>query len=222
MKAPLFGMVSRAPMLGIREHYEHIASSVSFIEESLECFIDGGNACTEFLTLQKEVDKAEDKADKIKRNIRNHLPRGLFMPVDKTLFFQYTRSQDNIMDAGQEALNWLGMRTLLIPEVFQKDIIFFLSDVNETVRLLGIALEATVSLIHGEQYDRVAVKNHIRSVRAQHRKIFRSKSDLTSKIYNSDMEFKDIYQLLHFVDCLHAMSHNAETCSDILRAMIAK
>ena len=41
-------------------------------------------------------------------------------------------------------------------------------------------------------------------------------------VYNSDMDFRDIYQLLHFFDCMHAMSHNAEGCADILRAMIAR
>jgi hypothetical protein len=40
--------------------------------------------------------------------------------------------------------------------------------------------------------------------------------------FNSKMDFKDIYQLTHFIKQLHAMSHNAEGCSDMLRAMIAR
>ncbi len=65
-----------------------IIEGVSIIREALECYISGSGVCREFKELTAEVDAIEEHADKIKRNIRNHLPRRLFMPVDKTLFFE--------------------------------------------------------------------------------------------------------------------------------------
>lgn len=224
IRIPFFGLVSdeRSPMNGLIEHYQQIAIGMKLIEDSMECYITGGT-CKDFSTLLREVDEAEDKADKIKRNIRNHLPRALFMAVDKTLFINYTRSQDNILDAGQEALNWLSMRRIPIPEEFQKEFVFFLHMVSKTIELLEPALQSTVGLVHGHgKLDRNSTKNTYRAIRAQQRNVFREKNRITSYIYQSDLDFKDIYQLIHYVDALYNMSHNAENCSDMLRSMIAR
>lgn len=209
-------------MEGLGEHYDKIIEGVHLIEEALECYIGGGPACGEFLELKSKVQKLEEQADKIKRQIRNHLPRGLFMPVDKILFFNYTRSQDNILDDGQDALQWLFMRPATIPEEFSSNLLGFVSEVIKTVELLKAALDSTVGLVIGKHYSRGETKDTFRAVRAQHKVVYGKRTDMLQQIFNSSLEFKDIYQLIHFVDKLNGMSHNAEGCADMLRAMIAR
>lgn len=223
LRIPFFGLVSpRSPLKSLLEHYDKIAQGCDPIEESLVCYIAGGGVCREFKELSIEVDELEDKADKIKRSIRNHLPRGLFMPVDKTVFFNYTRMQDNILDDGQRAMNWLLMRRVMIPEQFQQGLLDLVSEAVQTVKLLRPALESTVGLIHGEHYDRDSTKDNIREVRSHHKKTGQAKNTIVIEIYNSDMEFKDIHQLIHFAEAMHSMSHNTEGSADLLRAMIAR
>jgi predicted phosphate transport protein (TIGR00153 family) len=223
-KLPFFGLLAhRCPMEGLVEHYDKIAECIHVIGESLECYVSGVGACREFTELTREIDAIEDHADSIKRNIRNHLPRRLFMAVDKTLFLNYTKSQDNILDSAQEALQWLGMRQVAIPEgTFQKMLIDLLEEVRETTELLGPALRDTIGFVHGETVDRSAMKVKYQAVRRQHHDAQKLSRKLTEAIYNSSMDFKDIYQLIHFVDCLVDMSHNSENCADILRTMIAR
>lgn len=223
LRAPFFGMLSdRTPMRGLLEHYGELEKGMGLIQDSMECYITGG-LCRDFTSLRDEVDAVEDRADKIKRSIRNHIPRGLFMAVDRTLFLTYTRSQDNILDAGQESLNWLAMRKVEIPVEFQRKFVDYIDEVAKTVTLLKPALEATVDFVEGKgTLDRESTKQTHRNVRYQHKTIFKMEQQLTRDLYNSDMEFKDTYQLLHFVECLEDMSHNAEHCADMLRAMIAR
>ena len=222
-RVPFFGMLSeRTPMNGLLEHYGQIEKGMGLIHESMECYITGG-ACREFYSLQQEVDDAEYHADKIKRNIRNHLPHGLFMPVDKTLFINYTRSQDNILDSGQEALNWLGMHRLAIEEDMQKLLLDYLYEVAKTIEMLKDALTATINLVQGTaSTNRQETKNRYREIRAQQRNVFRMKQNLMAELYDLNRDFKEVYQLMKFVDCLFDMSHNAENCSDMLRAMIVR
>ncbi|GAU07430.1 DUF47 domain-containing protein [Desulfoplanes formicivorans] len=223
-KLPFFGLLSpKSPMEGLVEHYDKIAECIYVISESLECYVSGVGACREFTELTREIDAIENHADLIKRNIRNHLPRRLFMAVDKTLFLNYTKSQDNILDSAQEALQWLGMRQVAIPEgTFQKMLIDLLEEVKNTTELLGPALRDTIGFVHGETVDRMAIKQKFQAVRRQHHDVQKLSRKLTSAIYNSTMDFKDIYQLIHFVDCLVTMSHDSENCADILRTMIAR
>ncbi len=223
-KLPFFGLLSpKSPMEGLVEHYDKIAECIHVINESLECYVSGVGACREFTELTREIDAIENHADSIKRNIRNHLPRRLFMAVDKTQFLNYTKNQDNILDSAQEALQWLGMRQVTIPEgMFQKMLIDLLEEVKTTTELLGPALRDTIGFVHGETIDRMAIKQKFQAVRRQHHHVQKLSRELTAAIYNSDMEFKDIYQLIHFVDCLVNMSHDSENCGDHLRTMIAR
>ncbi len=223
-KLPFFGMLApKSPMEGLVEHYDQIAQCINIINESLECYVSGVGACREFTELSREIDKIEDHADIIKRNLRNHLPRRLFMAVDKTLFLNYTKSQDNILDSAQEALQWLGMRQVAIPEgTYQKMLIDILEGVKMTTEFLGPALKDTIKFVHGDTLDRTTLKHKYQAVRKQHHDVQKMRKKITSVIYNSTMDFKDIYQLLHFVDCIVNMSHDSENCADILRSMIAR
>lgn len=214
-------MIQKSPMEMLLEHYEKIQQSVEIINDSLECYIGGGQ-CVEFKTMQNNLNDLESQADKIIRYIRNHLPRSLFMPVDKVLFLSYTSAQDDILDAAQEAFNWLSMRTVIIPEQFQKELIYLVDDVGNMVYLLGPALKDTVSLVHLENLDREGTKEQYRKIRDKRHEIFKSKNAIIGSIYSSEYDFKDIYQLIHFTEKMYVMCHSCSKCVEILRSMVAR
>lgn len=223
LRVPFFGLIApHSPMEGLGEHYMKILEGVHLIEEALECYIGGGPTCGEFVEITEKIETLEEQADKIKRKIRNHLPRSLFMPVDKVLFFNYTRSQDNILDDAHDAMQWLFMRPANFPKEIASQLLNYVPEVIKSVRLLQAALDSTVNLIIGKHYNRSTTKETFRAVRAQHKKVYKQRTLLLQQIYNADLNFKDVYQLLHFVDKLSSMSHNAEDCVDLLRAMIAR
>ncbi len=232
-RIPFFGMLSvRSPMTGLLEHYDRIALGMRLIEQAIKRYITGclnqcgclaDSACSkDFATLLQEVNEVEEEADKIKRAIRNHMPSGLFLAVDRTLFFNYTRQQDDILDAGQDSLHWLGIRDVKIPDHFQTGMLDYLTAVSESVALLKPTLEVTIGFVNGDHEDRDQAKQCCRAVRWQHKTVNKMRRALDAEIYNADMEFKDINLLMMLVKDLHSMSHNAEGCADILRAMIAR
>ncbi len=221
LRIPFFGLLSKSPMDGLIEHYDKIAQCVDIINESMECYLTGGT-CKEMEELAEAIDDVEHVADNIKRRIRNHLPRRLFMAVDKTLFLNYTNKQDNILDAAQDALSWLAMRRVDIPETYHKPFVSILDGVQQATHLLGPALKATINLVNGSSIDREGTKQAYRRVRDMRSNVREEANYLRRTIFNSDRDFKDIYQLMHFVDCLNEMAHNSASCADILRAMIAR
>lgn len=222
LRLPLFGILpQRSPIEALAEHYDLIYEGSSLIEDSLTHYIEGGTS-RNFLSIQHEVDEIENQADKVDRSIRNHLPRGLFLAVDRTLFLSYVSRQDTILDAAQESLDWLSMRPVPIPAQFQDNLAHMVRETNKTVTLLGPALRMFIDFISGETCDRLEVKNACREVRNQHRHVRGLSHQVTSDVYNTDMDFKDIYQLIHFVERLFHMSHSTEGCANTIRAMIAK
>lgn len=225
MGFPFFGLLNtRSPFDGLLEHYELIAKGMELIEQSMTVFVDEGSDFTsqEFSTLLAELQEVEDHADKVKRNIRNHMPRGVVTSVDQLLFFNYTRQQDEILDAGQDSLFWISMRALTIPQQFQRKLVNYIRLVSRTIKLLRPALEITAHLLNGKSTDREEAKDFYRAIRKNHKAVNKIQNDIVPVIFNSSMDFKEIYQLIHFVESLHDMSHSAEGCADMLRAMIAR
>jgi hypothetical protein len=111
---------------------------------------------------------------------------------------------------------------MVLPGSFQQPIIDFMDEVSTTAKLLEPALKATVQIVHGELLDREGCKEKFRKIRAQRDKVTRDKKILISAWYNSELDCKDILQLILFIDCLSNMAKNCETCADTLRAMIAR
>ncbi len=223
VRIPFLSMIGgRSPMDGLLEHYDQIEASMSIIDEALLCYIGGGSTCKDFQVLKGELDHHEEKADKIKRNIRNHLPRGVFMAVDKTLFLNYTRAQDNILDSAQDALDWLNIHSVKMPESMRSEGLNLVENATKTVLLLKPALEGTIRLVHTDIMDRQEVKEKYRAIRNQHHDVRKLKSRLFRDLFSADIDFKSVFQLLHFFEYMHDMSHNAEGCADMLRAMIAR
>jgi len=214
-------LTGRKCLPGLIEHYEPVAKGVMVVEAALKEYAVSGNALA-YQALVVEIDTLEGQADKIKRRIRNHLPRDVFMEVDKTLFLNYTRSQDNILDAAQEALNWLGMRNMDLPDGLLRSARELAREACRTVELLKVSLESTMALIYGQTADRSGVKDTVHEVRLQHHRATKVKRRLVKEAFDSEAGFKDIYQFAKFVEHLHVMSHSAEGAADVLRAMMAR
>lgn len=211
----------RKHLPGLLEHFDPVAKSVKVIDRALKEYLNVGTGLG-FQALMAEMDTLEGQADKIKRRIRNHLPLAVWLEVDKTLFLNYTRSQDDILDSAQDALNWLGMRTMNLPDELLKELRAYVADVCRTVELLKATLLSTMDLLYRRSRDRAAVKETCHVVRLQHQKASRAKRLLVRQALATGADFRDVYQFMKFVEHLHAMSHSAEGCADVLRAMIAR
>jgi uncharacterized protein len=206
---------------GLLDHYQPIARGMALLDEalkrSLNCSQDLG-----FKVLATEIDILEAEADKIKRRIRNHLPSAFFMVVDKTLFLNYTRSQDNILDAVQEAATWLGLGTFTIPAPLTKAMTDSVAEAARTVEMLRLALTDAIGFLLRGKRDRGEVKARIHEIRLQHLKVLKAKRSFIADAYAADLDFSRVYQIIRFVEYVYRASHNAEGCADILRAMMAR
>lgn len=206
---------------GLLDHYQPIARGMALLDEalgrSLKCSQDLG-----FKVLTTEIDTLEAEADKIKRRIRNHLPAASLMVVDKTLFLNYTRAQDNILDAVQEATTWLGLGAFAVPRPLAEAMTECVGEAARTVVLLRPALIDTIDFIRRGKRDRGEVKARIHEIRLQHLKVLKAKRTLIAAAYASGLDFAHVYQIIRFVEYVYRASHNAEGCADNLRAMLAR
>jgi len=106
----LFG---RSP---IRPMQRHIKAAVACARQILPLFEDMAAGRTDRLVAhRKNIDKLEHEADAIKNEIRSHLPKRLFMAVERRDMLEILDYQDSIADVAQDIAGIVDQRAMTIP-----------------------------------------------------------------------------------------------------------
>ena len=66
--------------------------------------------------IKDRIFALEEQADQIKNQLREHLPRSLFMPVDRRDLLDVLDMQDSIADVSQDIAGLLVERSMVVPE----------------------------------------------------------------------------------------------------------
>ncbi|MBC22470.1 MAG: TIGR00153 family protein [Phycisphaerae bacterium] len=96
--AKLFG---RSPLVPLQVHMEKVEECVNAVEEILKGFVSD-MPHEEICERARALSKLEHNADLVKNDIRNSLPRGLFMQVDRGNFMSMLSDQDSIADKAED------------------------------------------------------------------------------------------------------------------------
>jgi len=68
------------------------------------------------VTIKDRIFKLENEADEIKNALRGHLPKSLFMPVDRRDLLEILQMQDSIADTAQDIAGLVVERPMTTPE----------------------------------------------------------------------------------------------------------
>jgi len=106
----LFG---RSP---VRPMQQHMATAVACAREVLPLFeaMAAGDTA-QIPALRARVDELEHEADRIKNEIRGHLPKRLFMAFERRDMLEILHSQDSIADTAQDIAELVDQRSMVLP-----------------------------------------------------------------------------------------------------------
>ncbi len=114
--AKLFG---QSPIVPLQAHMEQVAQCVDKIKQMFDALQQGDHAAIE--TLAKETSKLEYEADQIKHDIQNHLPKRLFMAIERSRILDILAVQDSIADKAENIGVLLTLKALRMPEWLRDD-----------------------------------------------------------------------------------------------------
>jgi len=214
----------KSPFGQLLEHMEKVRECTDILGEGLIKYYNGNYKG--FSDLAKKVSEIEHEADRIKRNLRNHLPTSLFMPVDKGKFMWALREQDKILDHAENLVKMLDMRHTKIPKELQEVFISHLKLVMKTVDAMQDAVGNIKDLVETSfvKREREQTKKYIYKVHELEWKADQKKYEMTQGIYNLEKKLDpmDVYHLLKIADWVDDIADHAENVADWIRAMIAK
>ena len=214
----------KSPFGQLLEHMEKVRECTDILGKGLIKYYKGDYKG--FSDLAKKVSELEHEADMIKRNLRNHLPTSLFMPVDKGKFMWALREQDKILDHAENLVRMLDMRRTKIPKELQEVFIEHAKLVMKTVEAMQDAVGNIRDLVKASfvKREREQTKKFIYNVHELEWKADQKKYEMTKGIYKLEKKLDpmDVYHLLKIADWIDDIADHAENVADWLRAMIAK
>ncbi len=214
----------KSPFNQLLVHMGKVRECIDILGEGLINYYKGDYK--DFTEIAKKVSKIEHEADLIKSNIRNHLPKHLFMPVDKGKFMWALREQDAILDHAENLVIMLDMRHTKIPKKLQSLFIDHVKLVVDTVHAMEDAVCNIRDLIETSfvKREREQTKEFIYKVHEIEYIADIKKYDMTKGIYSLEKKLDpmDVYHLLKIADWVDDIADHAENVADWLRAMIAK
>lgn len=222
MRIPFFSMFMTSPFEGLQEHAEKVKECAWAFQQAIECHIT--DQCQSFEDFRLEVDKLESEADAIKRRIRGHLPKGTLMPVDKFELFRYLHEQDKVLDAVEEALDWLSFRPEPgIPKALEKDFYLLVDAVLDPVEeMCRMVSEARTYFRTFSEKQRNVVKKIIHTLRQHEHEADKAEDDIKQKVLNMTIEPVIIFHMIRLAETIGSIADHAENAGDMMRAMLAR
>jgi len=101
----------------VRPMQRHIHAAVACAREVLPLFEDMAAGRTDRLADHRSrIDALEHEADAVKNEIRGHLPRRLFMAMERRDLLEILDFQDSIADVAQDIAGLVVQREMTLPE----------------------------------------------------------------------------------------------------------
>ncbi len=222
MRIPFISLFVASPFDGMQEHAEKVKECAWVFQHAIECHMS--KRCKRFEELRQEIIRLEREADAVKRRIRGHIPKGTLLPVDKFQLFRYLREQDQVLDAVEDALDWLSFRSEPgIPEPFHKDFILLIDAVVDPIdELHHMVQEARSYFRTFNETQRVKVKDIIRNVREMEHSADKIEASIKEKVFTSEKDPVTVFHMVRLSEIIGSIADHAENAGDMMRAMVAK
>ena len=222
MRIPFFSMFMTSPFEGLQEHAEKVKECGWAFQQAIECHL--AEKCQTFEEFREEVIRMESEADAIKRRIRGHLPKGTLMPVYNFLLFRYLREQDAVIDAVEDALDWISFRSEPgIPSELEKEFVTLADAVIDPIEELSkMVAEARKYFRNYSEDQRVVIKNIIRTLRRQEHEADKAEDMVKQKVLNMNIDAVTVFHMVRLAEIIGSIADHAENAGDMMRAMIAR
>lgn len=212
----LFG---RSPFTPLQTHMEKVRECVLKIPALFGAIKEENYE--RLASISEEISKLEHDADLIKNDIRNHLPKSLFLPIDRRQLLEILSLQDHIADRAEDIALLLNLKNVTIPPHLDNDLQNFIRINLETfedtcliVKELHELLESSFGGIEAEKVSTmvqcVAYKEHEADV---------IQNQMLKKLFTleGELSYATFYVWIHALKALGEISNLSERLANRIR-----
>jgi uncharacterized protein len=215
----LFG---RSPFNLLQRHMDQVARCVTKMGEALDAFEQ--QKSDDLPGLAQEVSRMEHEADQIRDDIRNHLLRRFFMPVDRSQVLRILSQQDSLADTAEDVCVLLTMKSICIPDDLKESFGKFRTLSMKAVDLAGSIIDELDELVEtgfgGAEAEKIRSLAH--EVAYTEHEVDVVAHEFVRGIYARDTELTpgEFHLWMRLTQTLSQLSNTAENLADSITMVL--
>lgn len=120
----IFNLFGKSPFAPLQSHMEKVSTCVHLLPSLFEALKVSDHARAEIIA--NEISFKEHEADITKNDIRNHLPKSLFLALDRGSLLDILAMQDSIADRAEDVAVLTSLKAIQLLPAFQASFDIFL------------------------------------------------------------------------------------------------
>lgn len=191
----LLKLFGRSPFAPLQSHMESVSRCVHKLPDLFKALEDKDYLLVE--KIAEKISELEHNADLIKNDIRNHLPKTLFLPIDRGNLLDILSIQDHIADRTEDIAVLCTLKPLELLPNFKEEFKSFLKKNIETFDEAHLIIKELHELIESsfggveaekvrEMVEKVAREEHVVDLlqRQLIKSLFKAENELTYITFN--------------------------------------
>ena len=206
----LFG---RSPFAPLQSHMESVSLCVHRLFDLFDALEKKDTVHLE--KVANEISGLEHDADLIKNDIRNHLPKSLFLPIDRNNLLEILTIQDRIADKAEDIAVLVTLKPLELLPIFKDEFKLFLQKNIETFDQAQMIIKELPELVESSfgGMEAKKVRTMVDDVAYREHEVDILQKQLLKKLFNSEeklnyITFHLLQRLFEGVASLSNLSEN--------------
>ena len=221
---PFKSLLGKSPFTALQGHMRVVLECVHEVPPLFDALAKGDREGVK--SAKDRIFEREAEADRIKNELRNHLPKSLFMPVDRRDLLEVLQMQDSIADTAQDIAGLLVERPMDLPEFMQEPMLALTHRCVDVCEMSAKIIEELDELLamgfRGREANRV--EEMVGALNKIEDETDELGLELARRLFQHEDEIKPVsvimwYQLIQWVGDL---ADYAEKVGDRLRLLIAR
>jgi uncharacterized protein len=217
--ARLFG---KSPFAPLQSHMNKVAACIEKLTKIFESLPN--KEVDHIERMVDDLSQLEHEADLTKNDIRNHLPKSIFMPIDRAHFLEILSIQDSIADMAEDVGITLALRSLENFDAFGSDLSKFYQksvevywDAKRIIAEIDELLESAFGGIEAEK-----VKNMVEETAFKEHLSQKLKRQILKKLFKegTHLSSSGFYHWLHLIEDIGALAQRSEKLANRIRMVL--
>jgi len=145
IKNPLMQLFGQSPFKPLQEHFRAVQECANHVPDLLIAAQKDDAAKVE--EMRDRIYTLENEADDIKNELRSHLPKTMFLPVDRRELLVILDLQDSIADTAQDIAGMMVVRNMKLPELMHDPLMTLTRRCVDACNQLGKIMEEMDELV---------------------------------------------------------------------------
>ena len=221
---PLGNLFGRSPIRPIQEHMQMADQAAQLLPSLfLATAAEDWDKANE---VHKEILAAEKAADKMKRSVRRHLPKSLFLPVPRSDLLTLVGIQDSVANTAKDVAVLVIGRKMRFPEKMQEAVMAFTEACVATSHQALLAIQELDELLEvgfsGREVKRV--EKMLKELDKLERTTDKLANTLRAKLFKIEQELPPVDVMFYYriLSLLGTVADDAESVGDRLQILMAK